>query len=177
MRAQELKGYLRKGIRLDELWRVARGEVKYADFASSQQQNGAAAAVAAPPPSVPDELVPRSDFDFPEKGFLHVIGATTAAAESGFCATPQGACCCLRDQRVPSGAAYCRRGQCVLSAPAQVNIQAYLLWEKAGRPEGADFAADARSTLQAQLASGRSLQELESALKAPEPQARRWQIP
>ena len=42
---QELKGYLRKGISLDELWRVARGEVQYRDFASSQQ-NGA-----------PDELV------------------------------------------------------------------------------------------------------------------------
>ena len=55
--------------------------------------------------------------------------------------------------------------------PEQVNIQAYLLWEKAGRPDGADFATDARSTLQAQLAAGKSLQELERALKEPEPQA------
>ena len=54
MRAQELKGYLRKGISLDELWRVARGEVKYGDFASTQQDGSAA--VAPPPPSVPDEL-------------------------------------------------------------------------------------------------------------------------
>jgi hypothetical protein len=55
-RAQELKGYLRKGIRLDELWRVAHGEVKYNEFASTQQ-NGAAAVAAPAPPSVPDELV------------------------------------------------------------------------------------------------------------------------
>ena len=54
----------------------------------------------------------------------------------------------------------------------QVSIQAYLLWEKAGRPDGADFAADARATLAAQLAAGMSLQELERALKAPEPQVR-----
>lgn len=55
--AQELKGYLRQGITLDELWRVARGEVKYADFAASRQggQGGNGAAVAAPP-SIPDEL-------------------------------------------------------------------------------------------------------------------------
>ena len=50
--AQELKSYLRKGITLDELWRVARGEVKYAEFTSSQQNGNGAAAVAAPP-SVP----------------------------------------------------------------------------------------------------------------------------
>lgn len=51
----------------------------------------------------------------------------------------------------------------------QVNIQAYLLWEKAGRPDGADFAQDARATLEAQLRSGKSVQDLEAALKAPEP--------
>ena len=51
----------------------------------------------------------------------------------------------------------------------QVNIQAYLLWEKAGRPDGADFAQDARTTLEAQLRSGKSVQDLETALKAPEP--------
>ncbi len=52
----------------------------------------------------------------------------------------------------------------------QVGIQAYLLWEKAGRPDGADFANDARKTLQQQLASGMSLQQLEKSLKEPSPQ-------
>ena len=51
----------------------------------------------------------------------------------------------------------------------QVNIQAYLLWEQAGRPDGADFAGDARATLKAQLRTGKSIQDLESALKVPEP--------
>lgn len=72
MRSQELKGYLRKGIRLDELWRVARGEVKYNEFASTQQ-NGAAA-VATPPPSAPDELVLSCNFccvKIPEKMFCY----------------------------------------------------------------------------------------------------------
>lgn len=50
---QELQSYLRKGIQLDELWRVARGEIQYKDFSSSQTGNGATAA----PPSVPEELV------------------------------------------------------------------------------------------------------------------------
>lgn len=50
---QELQSYLRKGIQLDELWRVARGEIQYKEFSSSQNGNGAVAA----PPSVPEELV------------------------------------------------------------------------------------------------------------------------
>jgi hypothetical protein len=50
---QELKAYLKKGISLDELWRVARGEIRYSDFTSTQS-NGAATAA---PPQIPDELV------------------------------------------------------------------------------------------------------------------------
>ena len=53
---QELQSYLRKGIQLDELWRVARGEIQYKDFSSSQTGNGATAA----PPSIPEELVRSS---------------------------------------------------------------------------------------------------------------------
>ena len=44
------------------------------------------------------------------------------------------------------------------------------MWEKAGRPDGADFAGDARRALEQQVMSGKSLQELERALKSPEPQ-------
>ena len=50
-----------------------------------------------------------------------------------------------------------------------MNTQAYLLWEQAGRPDGADFAQDARATLEAQLRAGKSLQDVEAALKAPDP--------
>ncbi len=52
----------------------------------------------------------------------------------------------------------------------QVGIQAYLLWEKAGRPDGADFSNDARKTLQQQLDGGMSLDQLEKSLKEPSPQ-------
>ena len=49
-------------------------------------------------------------------------------------------------------------------------MQAYLLWEQAGRPEGADFAGDARAALEAQACAGKSVEEIEAAMKAPEAQ-------
>lgn len=66
-----------------------------------------------------------------------------------------------------SGCKQCHAANTVCAT--QVNIQAYLLWEQAGQPEGADFAGDARATLEAQLAGGQSLQDIETALRAPKP--------
>ena len=60
---QELKDYLRQGIQLDELWRVARGEIKLHDFkASASAGNGAALAEApnATPVDIPKDLVCQS---------------------------------------------------------------------------------------------------------------------
>ena len=51
----------------------------------------------------------------------------------------------------------------------QVGVQAYLLWEKAGKPEGADFSKDARKALQEQIERGASIMHLEKSLKAPSP--------
>lgn len=51
----------------------------------------------------------------------------------------------------------------------QVGVQAYLLWEKAGRPDGADFSNDARQALERQLAGGVSLQDLEQGLRSAAP--------
>ena len=42
---------------LDELWKVARGEVKYADWIRQRSGGGSQAAAAAPSVSVPQELV------------------------------------------------------------------------------------------------------------------------
>lgn len=60
---QELKDYLRQGIQLDELWRVARGEIKLRDFEASTT-NGNGSALAEVPqeavsdvPDVPQDLV------------------------------------------------------------------------------------------------------------------------
>ena len=36
----------------------------------------------------------------------------------------------------------------------QVGVQSYLLWEQAGRPNGADFSQDARRKLEKQLRAG-----------------------
>ena len=41
------------------------------------------------------------------------------------------------------------------------------MWEQAGKPDGADFSNDARNQLQQQLQSGKSVQDLESALRGP----------
>lgn len=38
-----------------------------------------------------------------------------------------------------------------------IGIQAYILWEKAGRPDGADFSQQARDAIHSQLKSGKDL--------------------
>ncbi|KAK2077624.1 hypothetical protein QBZ16_004470 [Prototheca wickerhamii] len=48
-----------------------------------------------------------------------------------------------------------------------INTEAYLLWEAAGKPDGADFGPKARETLREQLRQGRTLADLEKALAAP----------
>ena len=49
----------------------------------------------------------------------------------------------------------------------QVGLQAYLLWEQAGKPDGANFSNDARSTLEKQLQQGKTIEDLERILKGP----------
>ncbi|PNW80482.1 hypothetical protein CHLRE_07g319300v5 [Chlamydomonas reinhardtii] len=56
-----------------------------------------------------------------------------------------------------------------------LGVQAYILWEKAGKPDGADFSLDARRVINDQLAAGSSLEEvagrLNYTLKQPTPPA------
>ena len=47
----------------------------------------------------------------------------------------------------------------------QVGLQAYLMWEQAGKPDGANFSDDARRQLEQQVQSGKSVQDIEHALK------------
>ena len=51
-----------------------------------------------------------------------------------------------------------------------MGLQAYLMWEQAGKPDGANFSDDARRQLEQQLQSGKSVQDLERALKGPSDQ-------
>ena len=53
---QELKDYLRQGIQLDELWRVARGEVQLRDFEASASSPGSGAALAEAPEALPVDI-------------------------------------------------------------------------------------------------------------------------
>lgn len=48
-----------------------------------------------------------------------------------------------------------------------INIKAFLLWEQAGKPDGADFGSQAREALVADLTAGKSLQDIERTLKGP----------
>lgn len=54
-----------------------------------------------------------------------------------------------------------------LESTLQVGIQAYLLWEKAGQPDGADFSNDARKALEKQLERGATIEHLQKSLNAP----------
>ncbi len=53
----------------------------------------------------------------------------------------------------------------------QVAIQAYIMWEKAGRPDGADFSNDARSVLKEQLQRGTAVEvpEARTSISAMQP--------
>ena len=46
----------------------------------------------------------------------------------------------------------------------QVGIQAFIMWEKAGKPDGADFSHDARNVLRDQLQSGTAVEVPRSPL-------------
>jgi alpha-glucan,water dikinase len=48
-----------------------------------------------------------------------------------------------------------------------VGVKAYQLWEAAGRPDGADFAAAARAALAEVLRGGASVEELRAQMQAP----------
>jgi len=60
---QDLRDYLHKGVALDELWKVAKGDIKYADFMLQQQQQQQPQDSAAPPPAqeqlaaLPEDMV------------------------------------------------------------------------------------------------------------------------
>lgn len=48
--------------------------------------------------------------------------------------------------------------------------QAYLLWEQAGKPDGADFGDRARQVLEGRLRAGATLADIEREFRAPPPQ-------
>lgn len=56
-----------------------------------------------------------------------------------------------------------------------VNVQAYLLWEQAGKPDGADFAESARQMLEKRMQAGEALADVENTLRAPAPPAQKEQ--
>ncbi len=63
-RLQELKNFLRNHTPLDDLWKVAHGEIKYADFKSSHATQQQSQAPPAPKRDVPE---PKRDVKVPEE--------------------------------------------------------------------------------------------------------------
>ena len=55
---------------------------------------------------------------------------------------------------------------CCGAARAQVGVQAYLLWEQAGKPDGADFADRAKQLLEGRLRAGESVADVERSLRS-----------
>ena len=65
---------MRRGIQLDELWRVARGEIKLRDFEASTSNGNGATSAQAPQQTVPDipqDLVRYVPFCIMPKALLH----------------------------------------------------------------------------------------------------------
>jgi alpha-glucan,water dikinase len=129
----EMSALLRAGRPLEELWRVARGEMPYAAYK------------------------------------IDVIDKTLGGEEAGArprertAAAPSPVSAPAVAPRPPDGS---RVDGPPLSIPEElVAVQAYLLWEQAGKPQGADFGADARKVIERQLREGKTLQEVEAVLR------------
>lgn len=138
-----MRDALRAGASLDELWKVGKGDIKYADF--MQQQSRGSKGPRKPEkdaPQAPEELVQTSS------SAVNILRTKLPDR------APQGTSMSFSNDRMFT---------------MQVGIQAYILWEKAGRPDGADFATDARRALQDQLDKGATIEHLEKSLKAPSP--------
>jgi alpha-glucan,water dikinase len=48
-----------------------------------------------------------------------------------------------------------------------VNLQAYILWEQQGKPDGADFGPEAAALIEGRLRAGESAAEIEASLRTP----------
>ena len=56
---QEMRGALRSGSSLEDLWKVARGDIPYADFLQTQSKDSQKAPPSKKSLQVPDDLVRR----------------------------------------------------------------------------------------------------------------------
>lgn len=122
----EMERLLRAGRPLEELQRVARGEVLYANYKIE----------------VMDAL----------------LGGKSRAAS-----------------RAPVPSREAEQPLAPVVVPdSLVAVQAYVMWEEAGRPQGADYGAPARNLIEDKLRSGMTLAAIEEELQAPKgPQPKR----
>jgi len=198
---QELKDFQRDGHSLEDLWKVAKGDIKYQDFVgSSLPRKGKQESHQAPAaPSIPEDLV-RCQHCFWDKQLTTIACRHSLFPEScNACARPSSYICpvstpysktqfivCddaaapikLQAYALQHNGAYVRLlcSSCLFDGHlnsllrCQVGLQAYLMWEQAGKPDAANFSDDARRQLEQQVQSGKSVQDIEHALKGPSDQ-------
>lgn len=82
---QELKSYLAEGVPLDELWQVAKGQKKYADFVRQRKEGDA----APPPPS-------EKEVQLPDDVVSHILEPTCLCLDSTFSNAPSSCCAASR---------------------------------------------------------------------------------
>eukprot|EP00887_Chlorella_sp_A99_P007269 scaffold2.g7269.t1 len=131
---QEMVLLLRRQAPLDELWEVARGHIKYADYMATHRQlltleepapPAPAPAPAAPAPAAPPPPPQQQQQPPPQQ---------------------------QQQQPMPQDL---------------IGIQAYVLWEQAGKPDGADFGDAARRKLEDWARSGASWDDIRRELTTP----------
>lgn len=74
-RLQELESYLAEGVSLDELWQVAKGQKKYADFARQRKEGDAA---PQPPP-------PEKEVELPDDVVSLALTLSSFVSQVAFC--------------------------------------------------------------------------------------------
>ena len=190
----ELTHLLASGVPLDRLWRVARGEIKLRQFYAEEAALASPASPASTPrtddvashvveENIPQELVnvqayvmweqagkpDGADFGAQAKEAIRAklkAGATVAEVERALRETPDAS------PAPPPTAPTADDVASDVAIPEElVAVQAYVLWERAGKPDGVDFGNEARVAIGAMLASGMSLADIDVKLREPPSQS------
>lgn len=136
---QEMKDLMAKGRSLDELWRVAEGKWKYNDYRDKVIR-----------PSLGDNYLQRQREQQQREAAPPPQQQQQAAPQANGNGNGNG-----------NGAA----AVVTISIPDDlIGVQAYVLWEHAGKPQGADFSGDAKRAIEEKLRNGQTLEQIAQQL-------------
>jgi alpha-glucan,water dikinase len=136
---------MQKGRSIDELWRVAEGKWRYDDYRNKVARGLLGDRYDMPRPAPPPPAAPQTP--------------PTAAATA---ATPQTA----PPPSAPPSKQQAPQQQELGPIPDDLlGVMAYVLWERAGKPQGADFSNDARRDIESRVAGGATYLSIAADLK------------